>query len=135
MKSKLQNPNDKLGRRQDVPFDIRERTFLFGVRVVKFVRTLPRDVAGMELGRQLLRAATSVGANVEEADGAESARDKIHKWSIARKEAKESRHWLRTIKESGVSASPEADELAAEGLELAKILSALIKKLDVANRP
>jgi four helix bundle protein len=88
-----------------VPFDIRERSFLFGVRVVKFVRTLPRDVAGVELGRQLLRAATSVGANVEEADGAESLRDKAHKWSIVRKEAKESRHWLRPIRESGISQS------------------------------
>lgn len=73
---------------RDVPFDIRERTFLFGVRIVKFVRTMPRDVASVELARQLLRAGTSVGANVEEADAAESKKDKIHKLSIARKEAK-----------------------------------------------
>lgn len=47
------------------PFDIKERTFLFGVRVVKLVGRLPRNVAGLEIGRQLIRAGTSVGANVE----------------------------------------------------------------------
>jgi len=115
--------------RKDVPFDIRERTFLFGVRIVKFVRTLPKDVAGVEVARQLLRAGTSVGANVEEADGAESKRDKIHKLSIVRKEAKESRYWLRIVKEAELSASAEVDELIAESLEIAKILSSMINNL------
>ena len=51
------------------PFDIRERTFLFGVRIVKFIRKMPRDVAGVEVSRQLLRSGTS-SDNVEESDGA-----------------------------------------------------------------
>ena len=51
------------------PFDIKERTFLFGVRVVKLVGRLPRHVAGIEIGRQLICAGMSVGANVEEAHG------------------------------------------------------------------
>ena len=111
------------------PFDIRERTFLFGVRVVKFVRTMPKDVASAELARQLLRAGTSVGANVEEADGAESKRDKVHKLSIARKEAKESRYWFRTIKEAGIATSDELDALLVESLEIVKILSKMIQNL------
>ncbi len=118
-----------MAQRSDVPFDIRERTFLFGVRIVKFVRTMPRDIASVELARQLIRAGTSVGANVEEADGAESSKDKIHKWSISRKEAKESRHWLRTIKEAGIVSSPELEALAVESLELVKILSVMIQNL------
>ena len=121
-----------MAQRKDVPFDIRERTFLFGVRIVKFVRTMPRDVASVELARQLIRAGTSVGANVEEADGAESSRDKVHKWSIARKEAKEARHWLRTIKEAEIAASDELGYLIGESLEIVRILSALINKL---NKP
>ena len=55
------------GRRR---MDIQDRTFQFAVRVVKLVDRLPRTIAGMEVGRQLVRAATSVGANVEEADAA-----------------------------------------------------------------
>ncbi len=111
------------------PFDIRERTFIFGVRVVKFVRTLPKDVASIELARQLLRSGTSVGANVEEADGAESKKDKIHKLAIARKEAKECRHWLRTIKAAEIMNSPELEYLLDESLEIIKILSKMIQNL------
>ena len=76
-------------------FDIQERTFRFAVRVVRLVERLPRDGAGLVVGRQVARSATSVGANVEEADGAESKRDFIHKMSIAHKEARETRYWLR----------------------------------------
>lgn len=115
--------------RREVPFDIRERTCLFGVRVVKFVRTLPRDVAGVEVARQLLRSGTSVGANVEEADGAESRKDKIHKLSIARKEAKECCYWLRLIKEAELSTASDVDELSAESLEIARLLSRMILNL------
>ncbi len=118
-----------MSQRKEVPFDIRERTFLFGVRVVKFIRKLPRDVAGVEVARQLLRSGTSVGANVEESDGAESTADKIHKLKVARKEAKESRFWLRTIKAAEMLASDELDGLLTECLELVKILSSIINNL------
>jgi four helix bundle protein len=99
------------------------------VRVVKFIRTLPKDVAGVEVARQLLKSGASVGANVEESDGAESTADKIHKLKIARKEAKESRFWLRTIKEADLLNSPELDALLVECLELIKILSSMINNL------
>ncbi|MBM4423731.1 MAG: four helix bundle protein [Chloroflexi bacterium] len=115
------------------PFDIRERTFLFGVRVVKFVRKLPKDVASIELARQVMRSGTSVGANVEESDGAESKKDKVHKLSVARKEAKETRHWLRTLKEAEIAVSPEIDELLAESLELVRILSKIIQNLNASD--
>jgi len=125
----LKFPWTNMAQRKDVPFDIRERTFLFGVRIVRFVRAMPRDVAGVEVARQLLRSGTSVGANVEESDGAESTADKIHKLKVACKEAKESRFWLRTIKEAELLASPELDALLAECLELVKILSSIINNL------
>ena len=78
-------------------FDIQERTFEFAVRVAKLVNQLPRTVAGVEIGRQVVRSATAVGANVEEADAAESKRNFIHKMSIAHKEARETRYWFRVI--------------------------------------
>jgi four helix bundle protein len=84
-------------------YDLKERTFQFGVRVLRFASVLPRTVIAVELTRQLIRAATSVGANVEEAEGAESRRDTAHKMAIARKEARESRYWLRMILAAGAS--------------------------------
>src|SRR5688572_1655130 len=65
--------------RKDVPYDIRERAFQFALRVVNFVRTLPRDIAAQTLGQQLLRSATSIGANIEEADGSTTAKDRTYK--------------------------------------------------------
>jgi len=73
----------------------------------------------------LVKSATSVGANVEEADGAESPRDFIHKTSISRKEARESPYWLRVVR----AAILDDEELAAleqESDELVRIFSAMI---------
>lgn len=109
------------------PFDIKERTFLFGVRVVKLVGRLPRNVAGLEIGRQLIRAGTSVGANVEEAQSGESKRDFVHKMGIAAKEAREARYWLRVIKATLLQDS-EVDALVREADELVRILATIINK-------
>ncbi len=108
------------------PFDIKERTFLFGVRIVRLLGRLPKTVAGIEIGRQIIRSGTSVGANVEEADAAESRRDFIHKMSIARKEARETRFWLRIILAAGLLADDEVRSLEQESDELVRILSAII---------
>ena len=77
--------------------DLCERTFIFGVRITKMVRRLPRDVAGYEIGRQVLRSGTSIGANTEEADAAESTDDFLHKMKIALKEAQETSFETITI--------------------------------------
>ncbi len=79
------------------PRNIQERAFEFGVRVIRLVDRLPRMIAGNMLGQQLIRAGTSVGANMQEADATESKRDFIHKTGIALKEAKESHYWLRLV--------------------------------------
>ncbi len=106
--------------------DLCERTFKFGVRITKMVRRLPRDVAGYEIGRQVLRSGTSIGANVEEADAAESTDDFLHKLKIALKEAQETRFWLRTIRESELLLESEVDALLQESNELIKILNTII---------
>jgi four helix bundle protein len=109
------------------PFDIKERTFLFGVRVVKLVGRLPRNVAGIEVGRQLIRAGTSVGANVEEAQSGESKRDFVHKMGIAVKEAREARYWLRIVKATLLQ-DAEVDALVQEADELVRILATILNK-------
>jgi four helix bundle protein len=113
------------GWERDVPYDIRERTLQFAVRVIQTIRHLPEDAATRVLAYQLVKAATSVGANVEEADGAESPRDFVHKMSIARKEARESRYWIRIVRASIVD-NENWNSLQQESEELARILSAII---------
>ncbi len=107
-------------------FDIQERTFEFAVRVVKLVNRLPRTVAGVEIGRQIVRAATSVGSNVEEADAAESKRDFIHKMSIAQKETRETRYWLRVIG-AALLDDEEIRALIQESDELVRILYTIVE--------
>jgi four helix bundle protein len=105
--------------------DIQERAFQFGVRVVKLANRLPRTVAGIEVGRQLVRAATSVGANLEEADAAESKQDFIHKVGIAHKEAREARYWLRIVRASLLD-DDEVVLLLRESEELVRILNSIV---------
>ena len=107
-------------------FDIKQRTFQFGVRIVKLVGKLPRTVAGNEVGRQLVRAGTSVGSNTEEADGGVSRKDFVNHIRIARKEAKESRYWLNMIAAAGLLDDPELGALTAEAGELVRILSGIV---------
>ena len=75
-----------------------DRLLAFAVSVIKIVNDLPKDRVGKHVSYQLLKSGTSPGANYEEARGAESTRDFIHKLRVALKELKESRFWLKLIK-------------------------------------
>jgi four helix bundle protein len=107
--------------------DIARRLLLFAVRVVQVVRRLQRDTAGRHIARQLLRSATAGGANYEESRAAESRSDFAHKVSIAAKELRESRYWLRLVSESKLVSGHVVDDLASEASELIAILMASAK--------
>ncbi len=77
--------------------ELANRLLDFAVRVIKLVNKLPNDKIGIHVGGQLLRCGTSPGANYEEARGAESKADFIHKLGIVLKELKESRFWIKVI--------------------------------------
>jgi four helix bundle protein len=109
------------------PRDLEERTFLFAQSVRTFVKTLPRTVGNTEDGRQLVRASGSVAANWIEADEALSKKDFLMRAKICRKEAKESRLFLRLI-EVGSDSVNRRDALSAEARELTLIFSAIISK-------
>lgn len=82
-------------------YDLEERTLRFSRRVREFVRTLPKTLANIEDSRQLINASGSVGANYIEANEALSKKDFLMRIKICRKEAKESRYWLRLIDTGG----------------------------------
>jgi four helix bundle protein len=107
--------------------DIKERSFEFAVRVIKFVQRLPKNYTSQKIGGQLLDAATSIGANVEEATGGFSKRDFTYKMGVALKEARESNYWLRLIKVSELTTGNELDYLLKESEELRKILTSIVK--------
>jgi four helix bundle protein len=115
------------------PSNIKDRSFAFGVRILKLVRALPRDVAGQIIGRQLVRSGTSVGANVEEAQGAESRRDFAHKLGIARKEARETLYWLRLVAATEALPAIRLRYIMAEAEEIMRILTASVRTLQTST--
>lgn len=102
--------------------DLSERLLSFAVRVVKLVEVLPKTIAGKRIGDQLLRSGTSVGANYEEAQGAESHNDFVHKLQIALKEVRESNFWLRLIQRSELLAADKMAGIVDESAQLKAIL-------------
>lgn len=111
------------------PRDILERTFEFALRVVRLCQVLEekRGVAAT-LGKQLLRAGTSIGANMEEAQGGQSRADFVSKCAIARKEARETHYWLRLIAAAKTVPQERIDNLLDEYNQLIAILTSIIKK-------
>jgi four helix bundle protein len=108
-------------------FDLEERTFHFARRTRVFVKALARTPANVEDGRQVIRSSGSVGANYIEANEALSKKDFVIRIKICRKEAKESRYWLRLI-EADTSIARERDLLLREAQELMKIFGSILRK-------
>ncbi len=110
--------------------DIRERIFAFAVRIVKLCQYLEKDTkVSRTLITQLLKAGTSVGANLEEAQAGQSKPDFISKNAIALKEARESKYWLRLISATNTfeeKVKMGIEELAGESSEIAKIIGSII---------
>jgi len=106
-----------------------DRTFWFGVNVIKFLRKLPDNYIDRVPKGQVARSATSIGSNYEEAQGAVSKRDFTNKIGICYREARESVYWLRILKELFPEESFKKDfgVLINEGTELKKIFSTIKK--------
>jgi four helix bundle protein len=112
------------------PQDIRERALDYAVRAVKlyaFVRRR-RDDAGMIFGRQFLRYASSIGANLTEAKAAESRADFIHKNAIAQKEARECQYWIELLSRASLVPAKRLEPLAKETNEIVATITAIIVK-------
>jgi len=111
--------------------DLEERTAGFAEEVRKFVRGLPRTISNLEDVKQLVRASGSVAANCIEANEALGGKDRVMKFRISRKEAKECQLWLRLV-HPGENADIENQRsaLRQEAHELKLIFTAIIKKLE-----
>ena len=115
------------------PTDIKERTFEFAVRVLKMTKYLPKNSANNVLISQIVRSSTSIGANIEEAQGGHTRSDFVHSMNIAKKEARETLYWLRLIKEINPEVEKRLALLLVENEELIKILTTIVKKSNPRN--
>ena len=118
-------PNHK--SRPTKKYDLEERTAKFGEVVIIFAKRLPIGMVTSPLINQLVRAATSIGANYAEADDAQSKKEFLQKIGYCRKEARETKHWLRMI----ATATPENRDAARvlwqEAKELHLIFAAICR--------
>ena len=109
-------------------YAIDERSFALAVRIVRLVKHLARAGVDRTLTRQLLRSGTSVGANITEAQAAQSRRDFIAKMSIAHKESREARYWLRLIGATEAALVDRLTPLQQELDEVGRILASILKR-------
>lgn len=115
-------------------YNLEERTAKFGEEIIRFCKTIPVNVISKPIINQLVRSGTAVGALYCEADDAESGKDFKHKIGICKKEARETKHWLRMM----VIAIPECQEeskiLWQEAKELNLIFNAINKKISSKHK-
>ncbi|HHT9143911.1 MAG TPA: four helix bundle protein [Candidatus Wujingus californicus] len=137
-KSKARNSKFEIRNEKQTPmseiqntkqYDLEERTFLFAKNVRSFVRKLLKTIANIEDGKQLINASGSVGANYIEANESFSKKDFIFRIKICRKEAKESKYWLRLVFiDNSAELEKERKKLVREATELTNIFGAIIQK-------
>ncbi|MBE9228017.1 four helix bundle protein [Phormidium sp. LEGE 05292] len=111
------------------PLPITDRTFEFGIRIVKLCQVLDeKPGVGRTLAKQLLKAGTSIGANVEEAQSGQSKADFVHKMEISLKEARETKYWLKLLIATNLIPETRLNSIIKESDELIKIIASIIVK-------
>jgi four helix bundle protein len=123
--TKSESPN-KFRTKQ---YDLEDRTFIFANDVRAFIKKIPKTVANIEDTKQVVRASGSIGANYIEANESLSKKDFMMRIKICRKEAKESRYWLKLI-DSGNDSTVQKyrNDLIQEATELTSIFGAIVRK-------
>ena len=113
------------GTISETKFDLEERTAVFGEQIIGFAKRIPVNPVNSPLISQLVRAGTSVGANYCEADDADSKRDFFFKIGLCRREARETKHWLRMVVAAEPGLRDDARTLWQEAKELNLIFGAI----------
>ncbi|WP_343634625.1 four helix bundle protein [Fluviicola sp.] len=108
------------------PFDIKDRSFLFALDCLKLCKTISSENKEYILTKQLTRSASSVGANIREAQNSGTKKDFVYKLSIAQKECNESIYWIELLNAFLEMNSKEVIDLQYEANELLRILSSII---------
>lgn len=107
-------------------YDIHERIYKFVIRVLNLIKFIPKTPENLVLIGQITKSVTSTRANDNEADGTVSRKDFISKYSIVRKEAKETNYWLRVIGNTNPKLKARMLDVIRESEEIIKIVTAII---------
>lgn len=111
----------------DKKYDLRQRILKFVLRVIELIKKLPENRINRIFIDQIVRSASSIGSNYEEADGTPTKKDFVYKMGLVKKEAKETKYWLRLIRlTNNDTLWPLIDELGQENEELIKIFAKII---------
>lgn len=113
----------------ETKYDLEERTALFGESIITFCKGLAQDTISRPIISQLIRSSTSIGANYMEANGASSKRDFRNKIYICKKEAQETKHWLRMLAICYPDEKDKLRKLFVEVQELTLIFGKIVSKL------
>lgn len=109
-------------------YDLKERSYWFGINIIKLVKLLPKNTAVFVITDQLIRAAMSIGANIVEGSAASSKKDFINFYNHSLKSAVETKYWLRALVDSGLLLKDKVNPFIAEVEELSKILGSIVSK-------
>lgn len=109
------------------PNVVREKSFLFALRVVKLAKNLRDQKKEFVLSKQILRSGTAIGALVREAEHAQSRADFVSKMSIALKEANEADYWIDLLHQSGFISQESYNSIHPDNQELIKLLVSIVK--------
>ena len=107
--------------------NIRDFSYDFAIRIIRLYQILVKDKKEYNLAKQLLRSGTSIGANVREAQNAESAADFVHKLAISLKEANETEYWLCLLRDTDFLTEKEFNSIHDDIVSIIKMLTAIIK--------
>ena len=118
--TKPENPKKRI-------FDLEERTAKFGEIIIGFAQDIPRNVVTTPLISQLVRSATSIGANYCEADDARTKKDFLYKINTCRQESRETKHWLRMVAKAVPKYKEETNKYRREAQELNLIFASIIR--------
>ena len=119
----MQNQNSKLKT------ELKHRAYQYSIKVIEFLDALPKDISSQVITKQLLRSATSIGANIVEAKGASSKRDFTNFFCYVLKSANESLYWLGLLRDAKRINNSQLEYLLSETKELANILGSSILTL------
>lgn len=118
----------KFRKKLSISGELKERTFNFAVSILELAAKLPNTDEASIMRRQLCKSGTSVGANLEEADGSLTLNDFVYRVDVAFKEVKETRYWLRVVISRKLLRQSIVRPHLDESVELIKILSTIIYK-------
>ena len=124
----MQNQNSKF------KIKLKDRAYQYSIKIIEFLDALPKDISSQVIAKQLLRSATSIGANIVEAQASSSKRDFTNFFAHSLKSANESLYWLGLLRDAKKIKDAQLERLLNETKELANILGSSILTLKGKNR-